>query len=83
MITFLTLDPVRRRHQVRADGFPAERDDIEESLMRDAHQIIAECPKDQQDKAMHYQAPAERIAVVSYCFDPQEFWPALARSARR
>jgi D-inositol-3-phosphate glycosyltransferase len=83
VITFHALGRVRRQHQGRADGFPAEREDIEESLMRDADHIIAECPQDQEDMAMHYRAPAERIAVVPCGFDPQEFWPApaLARKA--
>lgn len=81
VITFHALGRVRRQHQGRADGFPAEREDIEESLMRDADHIIAECPQDQEDMAVHYRAPAERIAVVPCGFDPQEFWPApgLAR----
>jgi D-inositol-3-phosphate glycosyltransferase len=81
VITFHALGRVRRQHQGRADGFPAEREEIEESLMRDADRIIAECPQDQEDMAMHYRAPAERIAVVPCGFDPQEFWPApgLAR----
>jgi D-inositol-3-phosphate glycosyltransferase len=82
VITFHALGRVRRQHQGRADGFPAEREHIEESLMRDADHIIAECPQDQEDMAMHYRAPAERIAVVPCGFDPQEFWPAprLART---
>jgi glycosyltransferase involved in cell wall biosynthesis len=83
VITFHALGRVRRQHQGQADGFPAEREHIEESLMRDADQIIAECPQDQEDMAVHYRAPAERIAVVPCGFDPQEFWPApaLARKA--
>ena len=75
VITFHALGRVRRLHQGRADGFPAEREAIEESLMRDADRIIAECPQDRDDMALHYGAPASRMDIVPCGFDPEEFWP--------
>ena len=82
VITFHALGRVRRLHQGKADGFPAEREAIEESLMRDADRIVAECPQDMEDMAQHYGAPTSRMDIVPCGFDPEEFWPVhgLARN---
>lgn len=75
VITFHALGLVRRLNQKEADAFPDIRFAIEESLMRDADRIIAECPQDRQDMETLYRAPRERIDVVPCGFDPDEFWP--------
>ncbi|GIZ53760.1 glycosyltransferase family 4 protein [Noviherbaspirillum aridicola] len=75
VITFHALGRVRRLSQKEADGFPDERFDIEESLMRDADRVIAECPQDREDMEQLYHAPSDRIDIVPCGFDPDEFWP--------
>jgi glycosyltransferase involved in cell wall biosynthesis len=81
VMTFHALGRVRRLCQGQADGFPAERFAIEESLMQEADRIIAECPQDRQDMEQLYGAPAERIDVVPCGFDPEELWPEQAARA--
>jgi glycosyltransferase involved in cell wall biosynthesis len=83
VITVHALGRVRRQHQGSADGFPAEREMIEESLMQDAARVIAECPQDLEDMALYYRAPTDRIDIVPCGFDPQEFWPAPALARRK
>ncbi len=82
VITFHALGHVRRLAQGAADTFPSSRLRIEDSLMRHADRIIAECPQDRQDMVHLYGAPAERIVIVPCGFDPQELWPVPARLAR-
>lgn len=80
-ITFHALGKVRRLCQGKADGFPAERMDIEERLMQDADRILAECPQDKADMEELYDAPSNRIDIVPCGFDPEELWP-VAETAR-
>ncbi len=74
---------VRRLAQGTADAFPPARLHIEQSLMRDADRIIAECAQDRQDMEQLYGAQASRIDIVPCGFDPQELWPVPARLARQ
>lgn len=83
VITFHALGQVRRMEQGAADTFPQARISIEDSLMRDADRIIAECPQDRQDMEQLYGAPASRIDVAPCGFDPQELWPVPLRLARQ
>src|SRR5262249_34943496 len=46
VVTFHALGLVRSAHQKEMDKFPAERFDIERMIVRDADQLIAECPQD-------------------------------------
>ncbi|HYD80454.1 MAG TPA: glycosyltransferase family 1 protein [Paucimonas sp.] len=75
VITFHALGRVRRLCQGQADGFPDVRFAIEESLMRDADRIIAECEQDRIDMEQLYGADGERIEIVPCGFDSEEFWP--------
>jgi D-inositol-3-phosphate glycosyltransferase len=75
VITFHALGRVRRLSLGEADAFPDARFALEESMMRDADRIIAECPQDRLDMERHYAAPGERISIVACGFDPDEFRP--------
>ena len=83
VITFHALGQVRRLAQGAADGFPAQRIQIESGLMREAGRVIAECPQDRLDMEHLYDAPAPRIAIVPCGFSPAEFWPVPMREARQ
>jgi D-inositol-3-phosphate glycosyltransferase len=83
VITFHALGHVRRLAQGAADGFPPARLRIEDSLMRSADRIIAECPQDRQDMVQLYGAPASRIDIAPCGFDPEELWPVESALARR
>lgn len=82
VITFHALGRVRRLHQGDADAFPDERFAVEERLVAEADQIIAECPQDEEDLIRLYNADPSRITMIPCGFDPGELWPiskALAR----
>ncbi|NHZ66182.1 glycosyltransferase [Massilia genomosp. 1] len=82
VITFHALGQVRLRAQGSADAFPPSRLQIENSLMRQADRIIAECPQDRLDIEQLYDAPGKRIDIAPCGFDPQELWPLPMRLAR-
>lgn len=83
VMTFHALGKVRRLAQGAADTFPPARLRIEDSLMRDADRIIAECPQDRHDMEQLYGAQRSRIDVAPCGFDPQELWPVPSRLARQ
>lgn len=83
VITFHALGRVRRIHQREADGFPDSRGEIEETLVRDADAVVAECPQDQLDLIEHYHADAHRLAMIPCGFDPEELYPTGKRESRR
>ena len=82
VVTFHALGRVRRAFQRAADEFPDARFAIEDRIVAEADQIIAECPQEEEDLIRYYNADPTRITVVPGGFDPTEFWPiskALAR----
>lgn len=84
VITFHALGRVRRMHQGKADEFPDARFDVEDRVVAEADQIVAECPQDEEDLIQLYNAEPARITIVPGGFEPAEFFPiskALARVA--
>jgi phosphoheptose isomerase len=82
VVTFHALGRVRRAFQRAADAFPDARFGIEDRIVAEADQIIAECPQEEEDLIRYYNADPARITVVPGGFDPTELWPiskALAR----
>lgn len=75
VITFHALGKVRQLHQGKNDEFPAERLSIEKRIVREADQIIAECPQDREDLIYHYKANQDKITLIPCGFDPYEFYP--------
>jgi D-inositol-3-phosphate glycosyltransferase len=82
VMTFHTLGRVQRQHLGGDDGFSDERFAIEDTLVRRADCIVAECPADEADLVEHYRADRARIAVVPCGFDPYEFSPVDRAEAR-
>ncbi|HET8586923.1 MAG TPA: glycosyltransferase, partial [Candidatus Limnocylindria bacterium] len=82
VITFHALGRVRRLHQGATDGFPEERLTIEDRIVRETDQIIAECPQDEEDLIRLYNAEPARISIVPCGFDRTEFWPLSKPLAR-
>ena len=83
VMTFHALGRVRKEHQKEADGFPAERGAIEESLVRDADAVVAECPQDKSDLVRLYGADPASLWTVPCGYDPLEFSPLPRSEARR
>jgi phosphoheptose isomerase len=74
VVTFHALGRVRRLYQGDADQFPDERFAIEERIVQEADQIIAECPQDREDLLYWYDADPNRIQIIPCGFDAAEFW---------
>ena len=81
VITFHALGRVRRMFQGDADRFPESRIEIEETLVRDADCMVAECPQDLADLATLYGADERKVRVIPCGFDPSELTPT-GRCAR-
>jgi D-inositol-3-phosphate glycosyltransferase len=84
VVTFHALGRVRRAHQGDADAFPDERFAIEERVIRECDQIVAECPQEEEDLIRYYNADPAKITMIPAGFDPREFSPMskdLARAA--
>jgi glycosyltransferase involved in cell wall biosynthesis len=80
--TFHALGRVRRHHQGEADGFPDERFDIEESIVREADALIAECPQDRDELMRFYSAQSQSVSIIPCGFDPHELSPVNKDIAR-
>lgn len=82
VVTFHALGHVRRIHQQEADKFPEERLQIEEDIVGDADQVIAECLQDKQDLMQYYNADEKKITIIPCGFNPKEFEPIEKNYAR-
>jgi D-inositol-3-phosphate glycosyltransferase len=83
VVTFHALGLVRLQHQAAADGFPAERADIERAAIRAAECVIAECPQDKEDLVTLYGADPAKVHVVPCGIEPTELFPQPKKRARR
>ena len=83
VITFHALGKIRMNHQKDSDAFPASRLDIEQLIVHDADQIIAECPQDEQDLIDYYGADPNRITIIPCGFSANEFFPDSRQKARK
>jgi glycosyltransferase involved in cell wall biosynthesis len=83
VITFHALGRVRRQHQGAADGFPEERELIEERLAARAAAVIAECPQDALDLERHYHVSPARLAIIPCGVDLHRFHPVPRLRARQ
>ncbi|MEM5273709.1 glycosyltransferase [Cupriavidus taiwanensis] len=83
VMTFHALGKVRRLHQGSTDGFPDDRFGIEDTLVREADCVVAECPQDLDDLVNLYSADPTRVQTVPCGFDAAEFAPVPRDAARR
>jgi len=82
VVTFHALGRVRRMFQGEADRSPPERLAIEDRVVAEADQIVAECPCDEEHLTALYGAAPAKIVVVPCGFDPTELGPLDRRVAR-
>ncbi len=83
VVTFHALGKIRQLHQKEKDAFPAARIPIEQLIVRDADQIIAECPQDKEDLLRHYRANPAFITIIPCGFNEEEFYPIDKVEARK
>lgn len=82
VITFHALGKIRKMFQKEQDKFPQERERVEERIVREADQIIAECPQDREDLIYYYNAHQDKITVIPCGFDEHELYPIDKMLAR-
>lgn len=82
VITFHALGKIRQLYQGENDEFPKDRISIEKRIIKEADQIIAECPQDREDLIYHYKANQDKITLIPCGFDPYEFYPIDTMLAR-
>ena len=75
VVTFHALGRVRRLYQKKLDEFPDERFLIEDLVIKEADQIIAECPQDKEDLLSFYHANKDKITVIPSGFNPNDCYP--------
>lgn len=83
VITFHALGRVRRIYQGENDKFPADREAVEARVIKEADQVLAECPQDREDLTYLYKADPAKISMVPMGFDSNEFQPMDKLLARR
>jgi len=82
VVTFHALGHIRKAHQGDQDRFPAERVEIEETVVKHADGIIAECPQDYEDLVNYYDAPEDKITIIPCGVDLEAFYPTDKQLAR-
>lgn len=82
VVTFHALGKVRRLYQPETDQFPDVRFAVEERIVAEAAQIIAECPQDEEDLIRLYNAEPARVGIIPCGFDQTEMWPINKAQAR-
>lgn len=80
---FHALGAVKRQHQGDADTSPAERFQVERSVLRAADLVIAQCPNERDELVETYGADAARIRVIPSGVDVTRFFPIDQAEARR
>jgi D-inositol-3-phosphate glycosyltransferase len=83
VVTFHALGHVRRIYQAEKDRFPEERLVIEETVVKEADGIIAECPQDSDDLVTYYHADRDKLTVIPCGFSAEEFYPVERSMARK
>jgi D-inositol-3-phosphate glycosyltransferase len=82
VVTFHALGRVRRQFHGSDDGFPDNRFEIEDRIVREADALVAECPQDEEDLIRLYNADPAKTWIVPCGFDPTEFAPMSRPLAR-
>jgi D-inositol-3-phosphate glycosyltransferase len=80
---FHALGAVKRQHQGEADTSPAQRFEVEQSVLAMADLVIAQCPNELDELVEMYGAEASRVRVVPSGVDVARFFPIQQDLARR
>jgi D-inositol-3-phosphate glycosyltransferase len=80
---FHALGATKRRHQGNADTSPADRIEIERSIVATASALIASCPHELDELVTDYGANSSRIEMIPLGVDHSTFQPVELVEARR
>src|SRR5437868_6563024 len=80
---FHAMGKTKQRHQGAADTSPAERIDIELSVVRAVDRLIAQCPRERAELVDDYGADPRKVVVIPSAVDVETFRPVPRDEARR
>jgi D-inositol-3-phosphate glycosyltransferase len=80
---FHAMGKTKKRHQGAADTSPAERIDVELSVVRAVDRLIAQCPSERAELIDDYGADPRKVVVIPSAVDVETFRPVPRDEARR
>jgi glycosyltransferase involved in cell wall biosynthesis len=80
---FHAMGKTKQRHQGAADTSPAERIDVERSVVRAVDRLIAQCPSERAELIDDYGADPGKVVVIPSAVDVETFRPVPRDEARR
>jgi glycosyltransferase involved in cell wall biosynthesis len=80
---FHAMGKTKQRHQGAADTSPAERIDVELSVVRAVDRLIAQCPSERAELIDDYGADPRKVVVIPSAVDVETFRPVPRDEARR
>jgi glycosyltransferase involved in cell wall biosynthesis len=80
---FHAMGKTKQRHQGAADTSPAERIDVELSVVRAVDRLIAQCPSERAELIDDYGADPRTVVVIPSAVDVETFRPVPRDEARR
>jgi D-inositol-3-phosphate glycosyltransferase len=80
---FHAMGKTKQRHQGAADTSPAERIDVELSVVRAVDRLIAQCPSERAELVDDYGADRRKVVVIPSAVDVETFRPVPRDDARR
>src|SRR5919202_3452365 len=80
---FHAMGKTKQRHQGAADTSPAERIDVELSVVRAVDRLIAQCPSERAELVDDYGADPGKVVVIPSAVDVETFRPVPRDEARR
>src|SRR5205085_9198817 len=80
---FHAMGKTKQRHQGAADTSPAERIDVELSVVRAVDRLIAQCPSECAELVDDYGADPRKVVVIPSAVNTETFRPVPRDEARR
>ncbi|HCI81865.1 MAG TPA: glycosyltransferase family 1 protein [Ktedonobacter sp.] len=80
---FHAMGATKQRYQGKNDTSPAERIEVERSIIRDVKRIIAQCPAEWDELVHDYGADPGKIHIIPSAVNTQVFRPVERRIARK
>src|ERR671934_3021181 len=80
---FHAMGKTKQRHQGAADTSPAERIDVELSVVRAVDRLIAQCPSERAELIDDYGAEPRTVVVIPSAVNVETFRPLPRDEARR
>jgi glycosyltransferase involved in cell wall biosynthesis len=80
---FHAMGKTKQRHQGKDDSSPAERIEIESTVIRSVDRLIAQCPGEQEELVDDYDADSNKVVIIPSAVNIDVFKPEDRAIARR